>query len=204
MNIPSELSDEDLLLRMMAGDEDAFTALYRRRQGGIYRFALQITGNSGIAEEITQETFLTLIRRPHRFDSTRGSLAAFLFGVARNLVLQRIGPEQSYVGQNGASNSDCSQPGREKETSAGWDPGMEYERSQMIEQVRRAVRVLPSIYREVVVLCELEEMSYEETASVLGCAVGTVRSRLHRGRTLLMERLSVLLSAESKFNSGKA
>lgn len=204
MNIPSDLRDEDLLLQMMAGDEDSFRALYDRRQGGIYRFVLQMTGNSGVAEEITQETFLTLIRRPQRFDSGRGSLAAYLFGVARNLVLRSIGPERTYARMNGASRSDSIRPNRDDETAASPDPGVEYERSQMIEQVRRAVLALPSIYREAVVLCDLEEMSYEETAAVLGCAVGTVRSRLHRGRTLLMERLSVLLSAEPKFNSGNA
>ncbi|HUY13630.1 MAG TPA: sigma-70 family RNA polymerase sigma factor [Terriglobia bacterium] len=204
MNIPSEIRDEDLLLRMMAGDEDAFTLLYRRRQGGIYRFARQMTGNSGIAEEVTQETFLALIRRPERFDPARGSVLAFLFGVARNLVLRTMGPERCHVGQNGASDSDSSQPALDNEKSAGLDPSMEYERTQIIEQVRRAVLVLPLIYREVVVLCELEEMTYEEAAAVLDCAVGTVRSRLHRARTLLLQRLSALLPAQPNFNSSKA
>ncbi|MGH9431510.1 MAG: RNA polymerase sigma factor [Terriglobia bacterium] len=204
MNTPSELSDEDLLLRMVDGEEDAFTMLYRRRQGGIYRFALRMTGNAGIAEEVTQETFLTLIRRPGKFDPARGSLSAFLFGVARNVVLRSIGQEHSYVGRSDTDDDDSGQPVRNFGAGGNPDTGGDYERAQMIEQVRRAVLSLPSIYREVVVLCELEEMNYEEAAVVLGCALGTVRSRLHRGRTLLMEKLSALRSGQPNLNAGKA
>ena len=202
MNSPSELRDEDLLLRMVDGDEEAFTALYRRRKGGIYRFALQMTGNSGIAAEVTQETFLALIRQPDKFDPSRGPLAAFLFGVARNFVLRSLGQERPYVGQNGTGGDDSTPSLGGWGRAAGPDLGGEYERAQMIQQVRHAVLALPAIYREVVVLCELEEMSYEETAAAIGCAVGTVRSRLHRGRALLIEKLSALLSAQPKLNPG--
>lgn len=203
MNTPPELKDEDLLLRMADGDEDAFTLLYRRRQGGIYRFALQMTGNAGISEEVTQETFLTLIRQPRKFDPSRGSVAAFLFGVARNLVLRNMGQEQAYAGQRGPDDDDSIRSHHGPETASP-DPGGEFERSQRVEQVRRAVLALPTIYREVVVLCELEEMTYEEAAAVLGCAIGTVRSRLHRGRTLLAERLSARLSAQPGVKAGNA
>ena len=81
------LGDDDLLRRSAAGDEDAFLALYRRRQAGIFRFALHMSGNQSIAEEVTQEVFLTVIREGARFDSARGSAGAYLFGVARNQVL---------------------------------------------------------------------------------------------------------------------
>jgi RNA polymerase sigma-70 factor, ECF subfamily len=201
MNLRSELPDEELLLRMEGGDEDAFTTLYRRRQGGIYRFALQMTGNAGVAEEITQETFLMLIRHPNRFDPARGSLAAFLFGVARNLILRSLDREQPYVGHAGAPDNDATQPVRDSGTSVGVDSSERYERAQLIEQVRRAVSSLPAIYREVVVLCELEEITYEDAAVALGCAVGTVRSRLHRGRALLMEKLLALHPAQSNLNA---
>ena len=69
------------------------------------------------------------------------------------------------------------------------DPLDELTRSELIEGVRQAVLALPQHYRETVVLCDLHELSYQETAAVLGCAVGTVRSRLHRARALLVERL---------------
>src|ERR1700722_5326817 len=84
------LSDHDLLLRMLAGDEPAFTALYRRRQGAVYRFALQMTGSVVIAEDVTQEVFMALLWKTARYDAARGPLARFLYAVHRYLLLRRI------------------------------------------------------------------------------------------------------------------
>src|SRR5579863_4765099 len=90
MNRGMETIDEGLLLRrMVAGDEAAFTLLYRRKHPAIYRFALHMSGNASIAEDVTQEVFMTLIRDAKRFDPARGSLSSYLFGVARNQVLKR-------------------------------------------------------------------------------------------------------------------
>src|SRR5688572_26745488 len=85
---PPETSDVDLLLRALAGDEESFARLYRRRQGAVYRFALQMSGRRGIAEEVTQEVFLVVIREGRRFDPQRGSLMGYLYGIARNCVLR--------------------------------------------------------------------------------------------------------------------
>src|ERR1044071_7789413 len=90
MNLKNDLSDADLLRSMLAGDGEAFTLLYRRRQAGIYRFALQMSGSKSIAEDVTQEVFLFLMRQGHVFDPSRGALSAFLLGVARNYVLRRL------------------------------------------------------------------------------------------------------------------
>src|SRR5271156_236201 len=84
-----ELTDDGLLRRVIAGDEDAFTLLYRRRHPAIFRFALHMCGNAAVAEDVTQEVFMTLIRDGKRFDPARGTLAAFLFGVARNHLRKR-------------------------------------------------------------------------------------------------------------------
>src|SRR6188474_1309962 len=94
MNLKNELSDSDLLRSMLAGDEEALALLYRRRQAGIYRFALQMSGSKSIAEDVTQEVFLFLMRQGHVFDPAKGSGSAFLFGVARNHVLRRLRVEQ--------------------------------------------------------------------------------------------------------------
>ncbi len=80
----------ELLQRMHKGDEDAFLVLYRRWQGGIFRFALQMSGSESIAEDVTQEVFLTLMREPARFDPNRGALSSYLYGISRNLVLQAL------------------------------------------------------------------------------------------------------------------
>ena len=87
MTQKNELSDNELLRQMLAGDEEALAQLYQRRQSSIYRFALQMSGSKSIAEDVTQEVFLFLMRQGHVFDATRGALSAFLLGVARNHVL---------------------------------------------------------------------------------------------------------------------
>ena len=90
----SDLNDSELLRLMLAGNEEALALLYRRRQGSIYRFALQMSGSKSIAEDVTQEVFLFLMREGHVFAPSKGSVGAFLFGVARNYVLRRLRVEQ--------------------------------------------------------------------------------------------------------------
>ncbi len=82
----TEQTDEQLLTLAMSGDEDAFTALYRRRQGPVYRFALHMSGSPQVAEEVTQDVFIFLAQRGRDFDASRAPLGAYLFGVARNYV----------------------------------------------------------------------------------------------------------------------
>jgi len=184
----SDLSDGDLLRLLKAGDEEAFLVLYRRRQGGIYRFALHMSGDPDAAEEVTQEVFLALIRNPGQYEPERGSLAAFLYGVARNHVLRRIEQNWRYLplteeaADDGEGVWGAPFVGRE-------DPLADLARAETIERVRQGVLALPPAYREVVVLCDLQEIDYAEAARALGCPVGTVRSRLHRARTLLMQKL---------------
>jgi RNA polymerase sigma-70 factor (ECF subfamily) len=193
MTLPLTPSDVDLLKQMADGDEHAFTVLYRRRQGGVYRFALQMSGSRGIAEDVTQEVFMVLIRDAQRYDSERGSVAAYLYGIARNHVLRRLEGDRLLVPLADATEEDHDS-GSSTLVAEG-DPLGDLTRNEMIDEVRQAVLVLPARYREVVVLCDLHEMSYVEAAEVIGCAVGTIRSRLHRGRALLVEKLKTAKSA---------
>ena len=192
MNLKSELSDSELLRLMLAGDEDALALLYRRRQGGIYRFALQMSGSKTIAEDVTQEVFLFLMREGRVFDPAKGAVSAFLFGVARNYVLRRLRTEHllAPLGDDADDDAPFSLP------SADMCPLEDLTRAETIESVRKAVLSLPAKYREVVVLCELQDVSYVETAEILGCAIGTVRSRLHRARALLLAKLRPEASVE--------
>jgi RNA polymerase sigma-70 factor (ECF subfamily) len=186
MNSKSEPADSELLRSMLAGDEEALALLYRRRQGNVYRFALQMSGSKSIAEDVTQEVFLFLMREGHVFDPTRGSLSAFLLGVARNHVLRRLRVDQllTPIGEDGDDEQTFLQ------SDSDLRPLNDLARAETIELVRKAVLSLPPKYREVVVLCELQDVSYVEAAEVLGCAIGTVRSRLHRARALLLAKLS--------------
>jgi RNA polymerase sigma-70 factor, ECF subfamily len=187
MTLPQTTSDDDLLRLMMAGREDAFTELYRRRQGGVYRFALQMSGSEAVAEDVTQEVFIVLMREAQNYDPNRGSLAAYLYGIARNHVLRRLERDRLFVPlDDSAEDEGAMTP---VTLIAQGDPLIDLTRNEMIDAVRGAVLALPAHYREVVVLCDLHEMSYVEAANVIDCAVGTVRSRLHRARAMLVEKL---------------
>ena len=121
-------ADPELLERTLAGEDDAFTALYRRRQGAVYRFALQMTGSLEVAEDVTQETFLALLLHGSRFDAARGTVSAFLYGIARNFVMRRLeGWREAQL-----------------EESAGSEDVLEdLTRRESIEHVRCAVLSLP-------------------------------------------------------------
>jgi RNA polymerase sigma-70 factor, ECF subfamily len=196
-----ELTDEGLLKRMIAGDEEAFTLLYRRKHPAIYRFALHMSGNSAVADDVTQEVFMALIRDTARFDPAKGTLGGFLFGIARNHLHKRWeqdrrtvslgeGGEDSTAFESGNGHSRLSAFGGNGNGHGTFGhPVDQFASAETVGRVRKAIATLPENYREVVVLCELEEMSYEEAATVLTCPVGTVRSRLHRARALLLEKL---------------
>jgi RNA polymerase sigma-70 factor (ECF subfamily) len=180
----SSQTDDELLLRLRKGDEQAFTALYRRRQGAIYRFALHMSGSSAVAEDIVQEVFLALLREECGFDPARGTLSGYLFGIARKLVLRNLERGRSNVPLQ--AETDEAAP---RELAVIDDPLAGLTRHETIEALRRAVQALPRRYREVVVLCDLEELDYADAAVALGCPIGTVRSRMHRARALLLEKL---------------
>lgn len=184
MTVALELTDDELFRRMREGDEEAFAALYRRRQQGLFRYVLQMSGSEPIAEDVVQEVFMVLMRDTVGFDPSRGSLSSYLYGIARNLTLRRIDRNRVFV-----ALEDENGGGVAAELACDSDPHWDMTRAETVELVRQAVRSLPEHYREAVVLCDLHEMSYQEAADVIGCAVGTVRSRLHRGRSILVDRL---------------
>lgn len=169
----------DLLRLARSGDAESFSILYRQRADAIYRFALHMSGSASVAEEVLQETFLALIRDAGRFDPRRGNLTAYIYGIARNRVRRHVAMGREFLEQ------DFDVAGAE-------DLLADMTRRETVESIRQAVLALPGVYREAVVLCELQELSYEEAAAVVGCPVGTVRSRLHRGRGLLLAKLQVL------------
>jgi RNA polymerase sigma-70 factor, ECF subfamily len=202
----TEIGDDVLVARMLAGEEDAFVLLYRRRHPAIFRYAMHMSGNRGIAEDVTQEVFMALIRDGKRFDAAQGTLGGFLIGIARNHLRKRWEqdrrlatwgddePETIEMRASGERYGRGAALPSSKFTprAAAAEPAGEFgdlSSADAAGRVRQTVATLPEKYREAVVLCDLEEMSYEEAASALGCPVGTVRSRLHRARSILLEKL---------------
>ena len=188
-------SDSELLRLIAAGDERAFTTVYRTHQARMYRFALLMSGSTAIAEDVTQEVFIVLMREAARYDPSRGSLSAYLYGIARNHVLRCLDRDRSHVPI--AEESDDGGTIPLTRLIAQCDPLDDLTRNEVIKSVRKAVLALPARYRDVVVLCDFQELSYAEAATILGRPVGTVCSRLHRGHALLLEKLR----SSGKFDS---
>jgi len=172
-------TDAALLAQVAAGAaaaEPAFIALYRRRRDDIYRFAYAMAKSRAFAQDVTQVVFLNVLENARRFDAAKGSVRAWLFGCARHTVLDRLRAERRWSDEV-------------PETAAACESEQHVLTQQRLARLRAAIARLPVEYREALVLCELQELSYAEVATVLECPLGTVRSRLHRARALLTATL---------------
>jgi len=198
--IQEDARDDVLLRRAARGDDDAFTLVYRRHQAALYRFTLRMTGSAWGSEEIVQDVFMTLMRDPKKYDAERGPLAAYLFGIARNRVMKHLERLPREVPLDDENEQGVRNGIRVVNTATPMHWVEQQERSQ---QVRAAVLDLPAEFREAVVLCELEELSYEEAAQMIGCPIGTIRSRLHRGRALLLAKLEILRDVPRRFSAAR-
>jgi len=168
------VTDEELVAAVAAGDREAFGALYHRRRPDVYRFAMHMIGVTGAAEDVAQDVFMTVIHEARRYDARRAGVVAWLLGIARNHARRRLA-ERRYE----------PLPAADAEPGVQADPGEGLSKAQQTAALRRALIALPIVYREAIVMCDLQELSYQEAATAAGCAIGTVRSRLNRGRALL-------------------
>ncbi|HEY0285355.1 MAG TPA: RNA polymerase sigma factor [Vicinamibacterales bacterium] len=192
MSVTTEPTDPELLDRMASGDREALAIVFRRHHGTVYRFSRQMLGSSEAAEDVTQDVFVALAKSAGRFNPAVASLSTYLYGIARHLVLQRYKRSRARV----EVNIDAMAGEDEAALATASDPAEAISRAQATRELRRAILRLPVHYREVVVLCELNGLSYEEAAAVAGCPVGTVRSRLNRARRMLIERCKSLLAPD--------
>src|SRR2546422_5692013 len=179
-----DAADADLVQRMASGNREAFASLFRRYHGLVYRFSVQMSGSRDVAEDVTQEVFIALAENHARYRPERGSLKAYLYGIARHLVAQR----EKRTWSRREVDIDALQGDDAHMVATSFDPIDELSRAETMLTLRRAILRLPRHYREVIVLCELNSLPYHEAAQVIGCRVGTIRSRLNRARTLLIER----------------
>ena len=174
---PEDPKDAELLERIGVGAEEAFIELYRRRRHDVFRFAYALARSVSVAQDVTQDVFLNVLEHAARYDAGKGTVRAWLYGCARHVVLDRFRADARL-----AHGAPC-----EEEVACNGED--EVFRDQQVRRLHAQIMQLPLEYREAIVLCELSELSYAETATVLACPIGTVRSRLHRARALLAEKL---------------
>ena len=199
MPLTDTLSEPQLLRLAVSGDEEAFAALYERLKSNVYRFALHMTGSASLADDVTQDAFITLMEEGGKFDETKGQVLSFLLGIARNFV-RRAYRSQARVTPLVTENEQ----GEEVELvlQSGQDTVADVLRGETVDLVREAVQSLPPHYREVVVLCDLCEMSYAEASAQLDCNLGTIRSRLNRAHNLLAKKLETRTQPSGKQAGG--
>jgi RNA polymerase sigma-70 factor, ECF subfamily len=174
--------DDELISRIAGGDREAFGLLYRRYRNDVYRFAAHVSGSAAVADDVVQDVFVAVIEDASGYRANRSGVLPWLLGIARNHVrrwrsqrpVQPLPGDETPAGRNLAVRPD---------------PLADISMQRNTTALRRALLELPVRYRETIVLCDLQELSYVDAAHALGCAVGTVRSRLHRGRALLARRL---------------
>jgi RNA polymerase sigma-70 factor, ECF subfamily len=187
--MPQTADDQQLLHQLARGDEHAFGVVYDRYQRAIHRFAWHMSGDDATAEEITQEVFMLLIRKPGKYDPAKGSLGAYLFGIARNLTRRSLEQRQSTVQLFDETDADENLQDAEWLVNESNELLAGLSQQQMIDRLRKAILSLPAQYREVIVLCDLEQMTQAAVAELLQYSPGTVASRMHRARAMLRMKL---------------
>ena len=185
--MPERSTDELLLEKAGGGDQAAFLQIYERHRNGIFRFSYRLLGSVEMAEDITHDCFLSLIRKPQNFDPKRASLRTYLYSAARNLALKQF-RSASREGSLDELAEDPATPSREQPLRKLLD-------EELASVVKDAVSDLPPLQREAIVLFEYEGLALSEIASVVNADVGTVKGRLFRARTRLRNRLRPYLNS---------
>jgi RNA polymerase sigma-70 factor (ECF subfamily) len=183
-------AEAELLLEAGRGNEAAFVVLYERHRTPVFRFACRMLGSAPLAEDVTQETFLSVLKRPMAFQAGRAALRTYLCAIARHLALKQLR-------RQGQETTLDDPPEEGPAGEAPVDPLRAVIEEEAAEAVRQAVAALPPLQREAVVLFEYETMSLAEIAAVCETDVGTVKSRLHRARARLKRSLLPFLKAEA-------
>lgn len=184
--MPDRITDELLLERSREGEQAAFLLVYERHRNAIFRFAYRLLGSVELAEDVTHDCFLSLIRRGESFDPQRATLRTYLYAAARNLAMKQFRNQ----GRETALDDLDEQPAIPRRE----EPLRRLLDSELVMKVKEAVAGLPPLQREALVLFEYEGLALNEIAEVVGTDVGTVKSRLHRARGRLRNSLSPYLN----------
>jgi RNA polymerase sigma factor (sigma-70 family) len=179
-----------------AWEAPSWDDIVRTHADRVYRLAYRLSGNRADAEDLTQETFVRVFRSLAEY--TPGTFEGWLHRITTNLFLDMVRRRQRI--RFDALPEDAGD--RLATREAG--PEQSYDETHLDPEIQRALDDLPADFRVAVVLCDLEQLSYEEIAATLGIKVGTVRSRIHRGRVLLRQALAHRAPAVTAANAAAA
>jgi len=193
--LPERITDELLLKKAGEGDQAAFLDLYDRYRQPIFRFAYRLLGSVEIAEDVTHDCFLSLIRKPENFRPERASLKTYLYAAARNLAMKHFRNQGRETGLDEVSEEPTDSPRR--------GPLRRLLDEELATQVREAVFSLPPLQREALILFEYEELSLNEVAEIAGTDVGAIKARLYRAREGLRRILQPYMDSNKELNSGR-
>jgi RNA polymerase sigma-70 factor (ECF subfamily) len=184
-----------LLKEAGEGDQAAFLELYDRYREPIFRFAYRLLGSVEIAEDVTHDCFLSLIRKPENYRPERASLKTYLYAAARNLALKHFRDQGRETGLDEVSEEPKESPRR--------GPLRRLLDEELATQVREAIFSLPPLQREALILFEYEGLSLNEVAEVAGTDTGAIKARLYRAREGLRRVLRPYLEGNQELNSGR-
>jgi RNA polymerase sigma-70 factor, ECF subfamily len=193
--LPERTTDELLLKRAGEGEQAAFLELYERYRDPIFRFAYRLLGSVEIAEDVTHDCFLSLIRKPENFRPERASLKTYLYAAARNLSLKHFRDQGRETGLDEVSEEPMDSPRR--------GPLRKVLEEELATQVREAILSLPPLQREALILFEYEGLSLNEVAEIAGTDAGAIKARLYRAREGLRRMLRPYLEGNQELNSGR-
>ena len=177
----NQVTDEQLLKQAADGDTTAFQILYERYRDPIFRFSYRLLGSVEAAEDVAHDCFLSLIRKPGRFDASKASLRTYMYAAARNLAAKRY---NSFARETAIEEMPDAFHAAERH-----GPMAQVLENELSGEVEQAIASLPPLQREALVLFEYEELSLAEIASVVGAGANTVKARLFRAREKLRARL---------------
>lgn len=175
------MTEDNLLKKASRGDETAFLLLYERHRDGLYRFIYRLSGSAELAEDITHDCFLSLIRQPERFDPKRASLRTYLYAAARNLAIKHF--------RHAGCEVEIEDSPEELQSPDKYEPLQKLLDEELSDKVRQAIAQLPPLQREALILFEYEDLSLAEIAAIVGADTSAVKARLHRARARLRRLL---------------
>jgi RNA polymerase sigma-70 factor (ECF subfamily) len=164
-----DLTDTGMLSAIGSGDESGMAALYDRYSAVVYSVALRVLGDTGAAEDVLQEVFMQLWRKPELFDSSRGSLGPWLSVIARHRAIDRLRKRRPE-----ADIADVV-------ISVEFDMAGDAERAQAMEKVRNALDSMPSAQRQALEMAYFEGLSHSEISAKTGEPLGTIKTRIRSG-----------------------